>query len=160
MSRLCCASRLFLLDAARYAGVHMSVRKRTWKTESGETRSAYVVQYSIAETDARGKRKRCIKTFDRKKDAEAFHAQVRVDVGEGTHVPSSKSITVEKAGSNWIDSCADLERTTVDGYQQHLTLHINPHLGALKLSALTVAIVRAWQDKLRKGVPAPGQAAG
>lgn len=136
----------------------MSVRKRTWETESGEARSAYVVQYSIGETDKLGKRKRCIKTFDRKKDAEAFHAQVRVDIGKGVHVPASKSITVEAAGRAWIDACADLERTSVDGYRQHLTLHINPYLGVVKLSALNVAIVRDWQDKLRKGVPAPGQA--
>jgi integrase len=65
---------------------------------------------------------------------------------------------VDKAGSNWIDSCADLERTSVDGYQQHLNLHINPYLGTVKLSALTVPIVRDWQNKLRKGMPAPGQA--
>src|SRR5258706_7639729 len=136
----------------------MSVRKRTWETETGEKRSAYVVQYSIAETDKRGKRKRCLQTFDRKKDAEAFHAQVRVDIGKGVHVPLSKSITVEAAGKHWIDACADLERTSVDGYQQHLTLHILPYLGVVKLSALNVAIVRDWQDKLRKGVPAPGQA--
>ncbi len=136
----------------------MSIRKRFWETESGEKREAYIVQYSTVETDARGKRKRHIKTFERKKDAEAFHAQVRVDVGKGTHVPASKSITVEKAGGNWVDSCADLERTSVDGYQQHLNLHINPYLGGLKLSALTVALVRDWQDRLRKGIPAPGQA--
>src|SRR5258707_12571582 len=101
----------------------MSVRKRTWETESGEKRSAYLVQYSTAELDKRGKRKRHIKTFERKKDAEAFHAQVRVDLGKGVHVPSSKSITIEKAGSNWIDSCADLERPTVDGYQHPLDMH-------------------------------------
>jgi integrase len=136
----------------------MSVRKRTWETESGEVRSAYVVQYSTAETDARGKRKRHIRTFERKKDADIFHAQVRVDIGKGVHVPLSKSITVEKAGQHWIDACADLERTSVDGYRQHLNLHILPYLGAVKLSALNVAIVRDWQDKLRKGTPAPGQA--
>jgi integrase len=128
----------------------MSVRKRIWETEGGEIRTAYVVQYSIAETDARGKRKRCIKTFEKKKDAEAFEAHVRVDIGRGVHVPASQSITVEAAGRGWIDSCGDLERTTVDGYLQHLAIHINPYLGALKLSALTVAIVRDWQDKLRK----------
>jgi len=109
------------------------------------------VQYSIPETDARGKRKRCIKTFDRKKDAEAFQAQVRVDIGKGMHTPASRSITIEEAGRGWIDSCGDLERTTVDGYRQHLALHINPYLAGIKLSALTVAIVRDWQDKLRKG---------
>jgi integrase len=137
----------------------MSVRKRVWATESGEERSSYVVQYSIAELDSRGKRKRVIRTFDRKKDADAFQGQVRVDLGKGVHVPASKSITIEAGGRNWIDSCGDLERTTVDGYQQHLNLHITPYLGALKLSALTVAIVRDWQDKLRKGVPAPGREA-
>lgn len=138
----------------------MSVRKRAWTTSAGETREAYVVQYSIPELDSRGKRKRIIKTFDRKKDADAFQAQVRVDLGKGTHVPASKSPTVVEAGRNWIDSCGDLERTTVDGYQQHLNLHINPYLGGLKVSALTVAVVRDWQDKLRKGVPAPGQMKG
>ena len=135
----------------------MSVRKRTWTTSSGQAREAYVVQYSIPELDTRGKRKRVIKTFDRKKDADAFHAQVRVDLGKGTHVPASKSPTVVEAGRNWIDACADLERTTRDGYQQHLRDHITPYLGGLKLSALTVAVVRDWQDRLRKGVPAPGQ---
>lgn len=135
----------------------MSIRKRKWTTEKGDIREAYVVQYSTAETDSRGKRKRHIKTFERKKDAEAFQAQVRVDLGKGVHVPASKSITVEAAGKHWIDSCSDLERTTVDGYQQHLALHINPYLGDLKLSALTIAIVRDWQDKLRKGVAARGQ---
>jgi integrase len=136
----------------------MSIRKRQWATASGDVRECYVVQYSTSELDSRGKRKRHVKAFDRKKDAEVFHAQVRVDIGKGVHVPASKSITIEAAGRNWIDSCGDLERTTVDGYQQHLNLHINPYLGGVKLSALTVAIVRDWQDKLRKGVPAPGQA--
>jgi hypothetical protein len=125
----------------------MSVRKRQWETEQGDTRSAYVVQYSTAELDSRGKRRRHIKTFERKKDAETFHAQVRVDIGRGVHVPSSKSITISEAGRNWIDSCADLGRTTVDNYQQHLTLHILPLLGAVKLSALNVALVRDWQRR-------------
>lgn len=137
----------------------MSIRKRTWRTESGEERSAYVVQYSTSEKDARGKRKRHIKTFDRKKDAEDFQAQVRIDVKRGVHTPHSRSITVEDAGRLWIDGCGDLERSTVDQYQQHLKFHINPYLGALKLSALTVAIVRDWQDKLRNGISAPGQMA-
>src|SRR5262245_9883217 len=107
----------------------MSVRKRAWETQSGEKREAYVVQYSISEPDKRGKRKRVIKTFERKKDADAFHALVRVDLGKGTHVPASKSPAVAEAGRNWIDSCADLERTTRDGYEQHLRDHINPYLG-------------------------------
>ena len=135
----------------------MSIRKRVWQTELGEERSAYVVQYSTAERDERGKRKRHIRTFDRKRDADEFQAQVRVDLRKGTHTPNSRSVTVEDAGKLWIDSCADLERTSVDQYNQHLKFHINPYLGALKVSVLTVATVREWQDKLRNGIPAPGQ---
>jgi integrase len=136
----------------------MSIRKRKWETASGESRECYLVQYSTAELDSRGKRRRHVKAFDRLSDAKTFHAQVHVDLSKGTHVPASKSITVKAAGDNWIDSCGDLERTTLDGYRQHLNLHIVPYLGGVKLSALTVAIVRDWQDKLRKGTPAPGQA--
>jgi len=135
----------------------MSVRKRTWMTDSGEERSAYVVQYSTAERDERGKRKRHIKTFDRKKDADDFQAQVRIDVKKGIHTPSSRSITVQEAGRLWIDGCGELEPTTVEQYEQHLKLHVNPYLGSVKLASLTVAVVREWQDKLRRGVPAPGQ---
>ena len=68
----------------------------------------------------------------------AFEAQTRVDVGKGVHVPHSRSVTVEKAGREWIDGCTALERSTADQYEQHLALHIVPLLGDLKLSALTV----------------------
>jgi Phage integrase, N-terminal SAM-like domain len=131
----------------------MSIRKRTWKTEGGEERSAWLVEYSTAEREQRGKRTRHIRTFDRKKDAEDFQARVRVDLKKGTHTPNSQSITVEAAGSLWLDGCADLESTSRDQYGQHLKFHIVPYLGPLKLSTLTAAIVRDWQDKLRNGVP-------
>jgi integrase len=135
----------------------MSIRKRTWTTEAGEERSAWIVQYSTAELDKRGKRARHIRTFDLKKDAVDFHAQVAIDLKRGTHTPTSRSVTVATAGNEWLDSCGDLERTSRDQYGQHLKFHIVPYLGTVKLSALTVAIVRDWQDKLRNGVPAPGE---
>jgi integrase len=128
----------------------MSIRKRVWRTELGEERSAYLVQYSTAELDARGKRTRHIKTFDRKKDAEDFQAQVRVDLKKGVHTPHSKSVTVSEAGESWLNSCGDLERSTVDQYRQHLKFHINPFIGDLKLPALTVGVVRQWLDRLER----------
>ncbi|KRR09978.1 hypothetical protein CQ12_06080 [Bradyrhizobium jicamae] len=130
----------------------MSIRKRVLKNST-----VYIAQYSTNEKDARGKRRRYAPSFATRKEAVAHLASVAVDISKGVHVPASKSITVTEAGRNWIDACADLERTTRDGYEQHLTLHIEPYLGGVKLSALTVATIRDWQDKLRKGVPAPGQ---
>ena len=100
-------------------------------------------------TDQRGRRH--LKTFDRRKDADAYHATVMVDVRQGTHLPDSESVTVAHAGKLWLESGdgAGLERTTLDSYRQHLEFHIIPLLGAVKLSQLTVPMVRHFEDKLR-----------
>jgi len=124
----------------------MSVRRRSWTNRDGSHGEGWLVDY----VDQRGRRH--IKTFSRRKDADAYHAIVNVDVRQGTHWPDSESITVAEAGKLWLESgdAAGLERTTMDGYRQRLELHIVPLLGAMKLSQLTVPIVRHFEDKLRK----------
>lgn len=123
----------------------MSIRKRSWKTSNGEPREAWIVDY----VDQAGGRH--IKTFERKKDADNFSATTHVQVREGTHVPDHASITVREAGDLWIQSARDagLEPTTIQGYEQHLRLHINPAIGALKLSRMSVPAVRSFEDRLR-----------
>ena len=80
---------------------------------------------------------RHIKTFAKKRDADAHHAIVGVAVRAGTHTADSKSVTVAKAAELWLDSCeaAGLERTTLAAYRQHVELHIVPILGALQALA-------------------------
>ena len=52
---------------------------------------------------------RRLKTFDRKKDADAYHASVKVDVKAGIHTTSKT--TVIQAGEKWIaDAEGRLER--------------------------------------------------
>ena len=94
----------------------MSVRKRKWITSKGEEREAWVVDY----TDMQGDRH--VETFAKKKDADARHAEVRVDVRAGVHVALSKSITVTDAGKSWIRAAeaAELERSTVKQYREHV----------------------------------------
>ena len=60
---------------------------------------------------------------------------------------------VAEAARLWLESCeaAGLERTTLAPYRQHVDLHIVPLIGAVKLSQLTVPMVRAFEDALRKG---------
>jgi integrase len=134
----------------------MSVRKRTWTNAKGETEEAWVVDY----VDQKGKRH--IKTFKKKKAADAERAKVTVDVSSGTHTPDSESISVAEAGKNWIKTgeANDLERSTLEEYQRHLDTHIKPHLGNVKLSKLTVPMVKGFRTKLRDGTPAPGQDVG
>lgn len=51
----------------------------------------------------------------------------------------------------WIASAeaSGLERSTIAQYRQHLDLHINPEIGATRLSALNIPAVRAFEDALR-----------
>ncbi|MEF2071919.1 tyrosine-type recombinase/integrase [Consotaella aegiceratis] len=123
----------------------MSVRRRTWTTK-GVEKTAWVADY----VDAAGKRR--LKTFQRKKEADAFAATANVEVREGVHVADSATITVKEAGKLWLKTCegAGLERSTTDQYRQHVELHIDPFLGATKLNKITVPSVRAFQEKLRE----------
>lgn len=124
----------------------MSVRKREWTSPKGEQKSAWVVDYF----DMAGKRR--LKTFRLKKDADRFAATASVEVRDGTHVADSASATVEAAGKLWLASAraAGLERATIEDYDRHLRLHLVPLIGAAKLSSLTIAKVRAFEDQLRE----------
>jgi integrase len=124
----------------------MSVRRRQWISPNGENKEAWIVDYR----DQHGSRH--IKTFARKRDADAHHAIVGVAVRAGTHTADSRSVTVAKAAELWLESCeaAGLERATITAYRQHAELHIAPILGALRLSQLTVPLVRGFEDRLRR----------
>jgi integrase len=140
----------------------MSVRKRTWTTRKGEAKEAWVVAYTAPDKDKPGSMKPHIRTFDRKRDADAYHAQVTMEVKEGRHTPDSQSITVAKAGEHWIRNgeMNRLERTTLDQYRHLLDRHIVPYLGPVKLSKLSTPTVTEFRTKLLEGTPAPGEAAG
>jgi integrase len=124
----------------------MSVRRRQWRSPAGEVKAAWVVDYS----DQQGRRH--LKTFARKRDADAHHALVAMDVRAGVHTADSQSSTVAAAGELWIQGreAAGLERTTLMNYRTCLDRYITPAIGAVKLSQLTVPRVRGFEDSLRK----------
>jgi integrase len=72
-------------------------------------------------------------------------------------VAPSKAPTVKEAGLDWIKAAEarNLERATTKQYREHLRLHIAPLIGGLKLSDMTVAVVRAFEDKLRESGRSP-----
>jgi integrase len=124
----------------------MSVSRRSWKNRDGSQGETWLVAYR----DHTGARR--FKNFDKKRDADAYHAEVRVDVRRGIHTADSTSITVAEAGRLWVNTAIEdgLERATTEGYKQHLEFHIVPLIGATKLSQLTVPAARAFRDKLAK----------
>jgi integrase len=121
----------------------MSVRKRTWTTRKGEQREAWIVHYA-----ADGQPH--IKTFDKKKDADAYHDTIRTDVRKGIHTAPSKSVTVAVAADEWLKRVeADgRERSTLDQYRQHIRLHILPRIGKVKLADLKPKSVEVFRDHL------------
>jgi integrase len=129
----------------------MSVRKREWVTRLGEHKEAWIVDYADQDGD------RHIRTFERKKDADAYHASVNVDVRHGIHTAPSRSVTVAAAGESWLAFVEGKhrERTTVDSYRLHLRLHINPRLGQIRLAELTRPMVEAFCDKLTRDLSRP-----
>lgn len=127
----------------------MSIRKRTWTSPDGDQRESWVVDYR----DGAGKRR--LKTFEKKRDADAFAARAKVEMREGVHVADSATVSIAEAGSMWITSCEErgLERATIDSYRQCLRYHIDPMIGRLKLSQLSAPAVRQFEDNLRAGGP-------
>jgi integrase len=121
----------------------MAIRQRTW-TWKGKEKTAWVVDYF----DAKGKRR--LKTFRTKRGADDWRSNAKVELKRGTHVADRDSITVEKAGENWIATCKanGLEPTTIELYELYLRKHINPRIGPRRLNELTVPAVRAFQDLL------------
>jgi integrase len=129
----------------------MSVRKRAWTTGKGEKKEAWLVDY----VDQAGGRH--IKTFGRKREADAYHASVRVDVRKGVHTPENKSITVAEAAEDWLDyiESEGRERSTLDQYKQHVRLHIVPRIGGTKLAHLTTPFCEKFRDELVRDLSRP-----
>ena len=100
----------------------MSVRKRKWITRRGDAKEAWIID----QVDQRGERH--IKTFVRKKDTDAHHARVAVDLSKGTHTPESRSLTVKQAAEQWLTTAEieKLERSTIEHYRTHVIKHIVP----------------------------------
>ena len=123
----------------------LSVRRRKWTGPNGEIKEAWVVDY----TDPKG---RHIETFDRKKDADERHAEIRVDVRKGIHTARSKSITVAQAAEDWIKAVEldGREASTVAQYRQHAH-HINERIGNRKLANLTTPLINKFRDDLLEG---------
>jgi integrase len=122
----------------------MSVRKRKWVTSKGEAKEAWIVDYTGQNGD------RHIETFAKKKDADAHHATVKVDVDRGVHTAPSKSITVAKAAEDWVAyvELEGRERSTVVQYRQHVDRHIKPRIGHERLAKLTTPRINKFRDDL------------
>jgi integrase len=117
-----------------------SVRKRRLK--SGK------IRWLVDLRDGSGRRH--ARQFSTKAEAEAFRAQATVQIDEGRYIADRSSPTVAQAADLWLKKCraAELELSTLRGYEQHVRIHIVPRLGQVRLSRLKPEIVAAFFDGL------------
>jgi len=80
-----------------------TVRKRKW-THKGVEREAWVVSY----TDQSGKRR--LKTFDKKREADAYRIHIEGEIQSGVHTPASDSVTLAAAASAYLKERDELHR--------------------------------------------------
>jgi integrase len=120
------------------------VIRRTWVTAHGEQKEAWIVRYY-----QNGKQH--IKTYARKKDAEAYMHEVGVGIRNRTHIAPSQSITVAVAADRWIaaSEAAGLEPTTIEFYRAHVEKHIKAMIGSVKLADFTSAAIGDFEKMLR-----------
>src|SRR5450759_1122296 len=137
-----------------------SVRRRTWKTATGEAKSAWIVDY----TDSRGDRQR--KHFLNKKAADAFRIHIEGQMQAGTYRPNADKVTVKEVCESFLEHCAGrnerderMTRKMLTVYRGHVNnhiLHADHGLGSRKLSQLTARSVGDFRDRLRSvGVTVP-----
>jgi len=127
-----------------------TTRKRTWTTATGESKEAWVVTYA----DSEGKRR--TKTFDRKKDADAFRTTVAVEIRNGTHTPNSMTKTVRTI---YDEFSMVLERRNRDGasmgdvtlahFKGDMERHILPLVGGIRANQLSFDDVMRVVDRMR-----------
>jgi integrase len=137
-----------------------TVRRRTWRTASGEPKSAWVVDY----TDSRVHRQR--KHFSNKKAADAFRIHIEGQMQAGTYRPNADKVTVKEVCESFLEHCEGrnerderMTRKMLIVYKGHVNNHIfqaDYGLGSRKLSQLTARTVGDFRDRLRSvGVMVP-----
>jgi integrase len=122
----------------------MAIRKRIWTAPNGDEKTAWQVDYR----DQNGKRRS--KQFVRKKDADKWLVSAAWEVSQGVHTVDSESITVADATQIWVDKAIaeGRERSTVKQYKELKRLHIDPLIGAVKLSRLSMPQAEQFRDDL------------
>ena len=95
-------------------------------------------------------RRRAIKAgFASRKEAQAAMAKVMVAVEERSYVAPSKLTVREYLTKEWLPAIKSTVRpTTYRSYEQHVSFHIVPHIGSLRLEKVTGATLNALYAKL------------
>lgn len=113
------------------------------KTKSGK----WEAQVELGKDPATGKRK--YKTFEKKKDANAWANRMEVEVDEGIAI-NPTDYTIKEYLSWWLEDIKpSLSPTTYDGYDLICKTHIIPTIGAIKIINLKPMHIKTYINNKR-----------
>jgi integrase len=84
---------------------------------------------------------RVAKTFDTKKEAQAWERETKRECDRGTYILPKKIPAFRDVAHEWLAGKADKRPGTVAAWQTHLDLHLQPLIGDLRLDRITTATV-------------------
>ncbi|GLV21998.1 hypothetical protein TomMM35A_18510 [Sphingobium sp. TomMM35A] len=131
-----------------------SVSKREWN-HKGEAKSAWVVRYKEG-----GKHRQ--RTFERKKEADAYCRKVETEIESGRHIAWSETLTVAELSNEFMKYQEDRIRDGRIGrgarvfLDNAIRVHIVPRVGHYRVTELTPHhIAEMYRDMTRKGKLSP-----
>ncbi|AXG79251.1 tyrosine-type recombinase/integrase [Streptomyces paludis] len=93
-------------------------------------------------------------TYETKRDAEVFLAQVQADQTRGNWIdPTVGEVTFGKYATRWIDE-RGVAPTTDELYRRLLRLHLEPTFGQLYVNVISPSRVRTWRAERLKATGA------
>ncbi len=126
-------------------------------------------QVILSVTGPDGERSRPVKSFAKKRDADAWARKMETSKDDGGFVRPSKLTVAEylvgtrtAAGApgpgSWLATRrTSLRASTFESYARNIRVHVLPHLGQVQLQALTPSRLDAWYAELLESGRGPGR---
>ncbi len=115
-------------------------------------------QVILSVTGADGQRTRPVKSFARKRDADAWARRMESSRDDGAFVRPSRLTLGEYLTGSWLPARkTSLRASTFESYARNVRLHVLPHLGHVQLQALTPSRLDAWYAELLESGRGPGR---
>src|SRR5215470_3654250 len=131
-----------------------TTRKNTPRLRDGVmkrgTTWSYVIRVKDPETGV--SKPRWVGGFATEQDAKAARDEARVNARKGQYIDRN-SITVAAYLDQWLDAHAvEFKPKTLQDYRHLINRHVRPHIGELRLQAVTPArITKLYRDLITSG---------
>ncbi|MEK9519637.1 site-specific integrase [Streptomyces venezuelae] len=129
-------------------------RKRSPRRSFGAIRQLPSGRWQARYPGADGVLRSAPETYETKREAELFLAQVQVDQSRGDWIdPAAGEVLFAEYAKRWIDE-RGVAPTTEELYRRLLRLHLEPTFGDQYVNAVSPAKVRTWRAERRKATGA------